>query len=186
MTLRKLTLASVTAAALSLPLIASADSDLGLGAPTSTSANADLDFQIVIPSFIYFQVGSGGNTVDLVNFDLGLAVEEPGSTNSVAGNAGSGVIGVDLRSNAASVQITATGGALNDGGANNIPLTEISVAAGGTIPAPDFGASTGFFPVLGGVLSDTWTFTYDNNNVYPPGTYGGAGTGTVTYTAADF
>jgi hypothetical protein len=187
MTLRKLTLASVTAAALTLPLVASADSDLALGAAGTTAAQAQLNFQIVIPTFVYFQVGTAGaGNVDTVNFDLVAANEEPGSTNPVAGAAGSGAVGVTLRTNAASIRISASSTNLDDGLGNLIPIAEVTAADGGTITVPDFGTDTGLLAPAGVSSSDTWTFTYDNTNVYPAGTYGAAGTGIVTYTAADF
>ena len=36
------------------------------------------------------------------------------------------------------------------------------------------------------IFVSTWTYTYDNSDIYPEGTYGGVNTqgGRVTYTAA--
>ena len=79
-----------------------------------------------------------------------------------------------------------TGGPLTNGGTGTINFTEILTATGGTIGAPALanGAST---PVVVGVtpgtLTDTWTYSYANTTVPEEGTYGGAGVGTVTYTA---
>lgn len=183
MTLRKLIVASAAATAMSAPMLASAESDLSVAAAGSASAQANLDFQIIIPSFIFFQVGSPGVTIDLVTFDVLTANEEPGSGNAVLG---SSAISVDLRTNAANVRIAATGGNMDDGSGNLIPLTDITATAGGTIPVPDFGADTGLFAPVGGILNDTWNFSYDNTAVVPAGTYGGAANGgRVTYTATD-
>lgn len=183
MTLRKLMVASAAATTLCAPMLATAESDLSVAAAGSASAQANLDFQIIIPSFIFFQVGSPGTTIDLVTFDLVTALEEPGSTNPVPG---SSTISVDLRTNASQVRIAASGGDMDDGSGNLIALTDITATAGGTIPVPDFGADTGLFAPVGGVLNDTWSYSYDNTAVVPAGTYGGAANGgRVTYTATD-
>jgi len=175
MTNRPLVLLSAIAAA-SLPAAAIADSELAFGG-AGTTASADLDFEIIIPSFVYFQVGDpNAGTVDTVQFDLtGLSV---GSGTDVPATAGA--VPVVLRSNAANTEIVAdiSAGAPDDGGGNFIPFTEILPTAGGPIPVPAFGGAAINF---GGPmnLTDDWTYTYDNVGSYLPGTY----TTTVTYTA---
>jgi len=187
MTFRKLMLSSVAATAVSVPMLASADSALSIAAPGSASADAHIDFQVVIPSFIFFQLGPAGvGNVSLVSFDVSTDPDGPGSGTAVPGSTS---VGVTLRSNATNVQIAASGGNLDDGGGNTIALGDITPSAGGQVPVPDFGNSTGSFPVaaLGGLLSDTWAFSYDNTAIPAPGTYGGANIngGRVTYTATD-
>jgi hypothetical protein len=175
---RKVLIVSVAAGFAACPMLVSADSDIGVG--NGSTATAQLDFQIVIPEFVYFQVGdaTAGN-VDLVDFDLGVAVgAQPGDGNPVsATGANLGVIPVVLITNAASVDLAATGLDL-DSGTDTLPLADITVVAG-AVPHPVFnGAATN---VAGGVYNDTWTFTYSNPAAAPPavGTY----TTTVTYTA---
>ena len=187
MTLRKLMLSTVAATAVSTPVIATADSDLSIALAGSASAQANLDFAITIPSFIFFQVGSPGSTIDSVSFDLLTANEEPGSTNPVAG---SSTVSVALRTNATNVRIAASGGNMTDtlGGAGSIPLTDITPSsAASDIPVPDFGADTGLIAPSGFNLSDTWSFSYDNTTVVPAGVYGtDTNGGRVTYTVTDF
>lgn len=193
MTLRKLMLTSVTAAAMSAPMLATAESDLAFGAAGATTATVNLDFQIVIPSFIFFQVGAfGAGNIDLVDFNLQTAAETPGSGTGVGRTNGGGVP-VVLSTNATNVRVAASGAGValteTGGGADVIPLAEITGVStgGGAIPVPDFGTDTGL-AVAGGIgVTDTWTFTYDNINVYAAGTYGSStNNGRVIYTAADF
>ena len=76
MNLRKLALASLFTAVAGIPAVTMADSDLGVG-PAAT-ATADLNFSIVIPQFVYFQVGASAvpGNLDTVAFNLGAV--EPG------------------------------------------------------------------------------------------------------------
>ena len=190
MTLRKLTLASVTAAAMCAPMLASADSDLQVGAPGATSAVAHLDFRISIPTYIYFQIGSAA-IVDTVDFDLTAGPTTPG-TGPLA--ATSGPVTVVLRTNATTLNLSATGADLIDGAGNTILLSDITGTAAGTgdIPHPTFnGGSVAVSPVTSDIVTDnieTWTFSYANAAAVPAGVYGdGAGNGSqVTYTIADF
>jgi hypothetical protein len=173
MNLRKLALASLLTATAGIPAVTMADSELDFGA--SASASAELDFQVLIPQFVFFQVGASpvpGN-VDSVVFDL--STTETGSGVDVAD--ASGPVDVVLRSNA---QVTITAPALAGSGPLAAGSTEISaVASNVSIPVPAFGSSAA--PVAGPInATGTWTFTYDNANVYPNGDY----QTTVTYTAA--
>jgi len=181
---RKLMLAAAVAATLSAPMLASADSDLQVG-PTGTAAQVDLGFQITIGDFVYFQVGSAAaGTVDRVDFDLTAGagtVSGAGvafAANGGVGDGADGALNVVLRTNVANVQIAASPGSLAGPGGANIPFADISATDGGVIDVPDFGATITPFPAAPGTLNDTWTYMYDNANVYAPGTY----TGTVTYT----
>jgi hypothetical protein len=180
---RKL-LVSTIAALASSPTLVSADSDIGVGG-TGTTAQANLDFRIVIPDFVYFRVGTvGAGNVDRVDFNLATGLIQPGVGGNVAANGGvgdgaDGVLTIELITNVASVDIdTDTGGGNLTSGANNIPFTKITETDGGVIPMPAFDTNATLSTGLPGSLSDTWSFTYTNDVVYPAGTYDG----TVTYT----
>jgi hypothetical protein len=177
MNLRKLALASLLTAGAGIPAVTLADSDFGIGA--GASAPVDLSFRVVIPQFVYFQIGSSAviGALDEVVFDLSVPPGvEPGDGTDVADS--NSPVPVVLRSNAATVTITAQ--PLAGTGPLALGSTEISgVSSSASIPVPAFGASSA--PVAGPVnASGNWTFTYTNAAVYAAGTY----TDTVTYTAA--
>jgi hypothetical protein len=181
MKLRKITTRLLVMAIAALPPLSMADSQLSIGG-VGTTAQANLDFRIVIPSFIFFQVGSA-LTVDRVDYDLNVGPIQPGAGAPVTATGGlndgaDGNLSIILATNAASVSIAATGGNLTDGGTNNIPFTDITATDTGTIPVPDFGTTITPFAPGGFSLADTWSYVYDNTTVYAAATYNG----TVTYT----
>jgi hypothetical protein len=176
MKLHKLALASLLTATAGIPALTMADSDLGIGA--GASATADLNFSVVIPQFVYFQVGADPTpgSLDTVLFDLAVAGVEPGDGTDVVDT--NSPVPVVLRSNAGTVTISAE--ALADTGPLAAGSTEISASTSNpSIPVPAFGGSAA--PVAGPVAaSGNWIFTYTNAGVYAPGTYDD----TVTFTAA--
>jgi hypothetical protein len=177
--------------AIGLPGSALAESNSAAGA--SPSASARLDFQIVIPGILRFQVGDAGTgNINLIEFQP--AGPTLGDDSEVAATAGSGDLG-----NAGQVTITETnnsgGTGLDNGAGDTIPYSEILTTSGdaGNLPAPVLSnnASNSSQPVISAgtkvtVRNSTWTYTYDNSDIYPEGTYGGVNTqgGRVTYTAA--
>ncbi len=172
---------------------ANADTDFATGA--GATASVDLDFQIVIPRFIYFRVGTVGS-INTINFSPTATEVATGATiNGTGGDAGPGAVNVEVISNGGNITITE----LNDGGgvglidgANNISYAQIITAdTSGNISAPtlsDAGGNTSSIAPAGVTnLSDVWTYTYTNPATPPAaGTYGGsiANGGRVTYTAA--
>jgi len=170
----------------------------GLGAPVN------LDFQIVIPAFIYFQVGSGGVVIDQILFSPTPA-EVANATQDIVGtggDVGGSTVTVSLISNAgvigSGVNITQTNNGANglaniDGTLTYIDYAQIETGTNnGNLPAPlltNGGPNTVNIANTAGVITNEqaeWTYTYDNP-VSPPaaGTYGGnAFGGRVTYTAA--
>ena len=168
------------------PAVADSEFDIGNGALT---ANADLDFEIVIPRFLYLQVGSTGTTVDTVTFDLsGVASIADVDTQIGNGTAVDGdiTVGVRLVSNAGDVDLEAVGSGTGlTNGTETIPWSQITgtAATGGAsgLDVPVVGAAAVTIPATNGVVnrSDTWTFDYENDLLVGGGTY----TGTVTYTA---
>ena len=168
------------------PAVADTEFDIGNGALT---ANADLDFEIVIPRFLYLQVGSTGTTVDTVTFDLsGVASIADVDTQIGNGTAVDGdiTVGVRLVSNAGDVDLEAVGSGTGlTNGTETIPWSQITgtAATGGAsgLDVPVVGAAAVTIPATNGVVnrSDTWSFDYENDLLVGGGTY----TGTVTYTA---
>jgi len=179
----RLLTSAIASALVLLPSLTVADSQLSIGG-AGTTAQANLDFRIVIPSFVYFQIGSAGS-VDRVDYDLNVGPVQPGSGGPIsatggAGDGADGALSITLATNAASVSIGASGGNLNGSGANTIPFGDITAADTGTIPVPDFGTTVTPFAPGGFSLSDTWTYTYDNSTVYQADTYNGTATYTIT------
>ena len=179
---------------------ASADSNFATGGaagPAGAGAAVSLDFQIVIPQFIYFRVGSIG-TIDTIQFaPTADEVATAATTGGTGGDAGPGAVNVSLVSNAGGVDITETnnsgGLGLYDGTANYISYAQINTATNdGNLPAPvlsDPGSnSVSITPTAGSItnIQTIWTYTYINPGTIPAaGTYGGAANGgRVTYTAA--
>lgn len=175
---------------LALPLAASAESNISTGAaPTSINATARVNFSILIPRFIFLQVGTGtllaaNATVDTIDFQPALAVV--GNGTAVAATAGSGNLGnggvtVRVIGNAGNVTLGAAGPANLTSGSNNIPWTQISTAITGGATHPTINGASAAFTATAGVVNvnGTWTYTYLNTATPAAGTY----TGTVTYTA---
>ena len=171
-----------------------ADSSSATGANATASVN--LDFQILIPRYIYFRVGTAG-MVNTINFQPSAAdMATPGAlTNGTGGDAGPGAVNVEVITNAGgTITITPTNNSgalgLSDGGiVNYISYDQIGTGDGGHISAPGL-SDAGGTPVTivsAGVtnLSDIWTYTYINPATPPvAGTYGGSlHGGRVTYTA---
>lgn len=183
MKLTRLVTGALASALVFLPSLTVADSQLSIGG-TGTTAQANLDFRIVIPSFVFFQIGSAGS-VDRVDYDLNVGPVQPGSGGpiSATGGLGDGVDGaltVTLATNAASVSIAASGGNLTGGLGGTLPFADITAADTGTIPVPDFGTTVTPFAPGGLSLTDTWSYTYDNTSVYSADTYNGTATYTIT------
>lgn len=200
--MKNLTPSAIALAVLvAVPFAASAESTFqsttGGGALT---AQAHVDFRINIPKVLFLQVGTGtlyGNNsaVDLIDFTVPAA--NVGDGNAVAatgGDLGSGVVTARVRGNGGNVALTAsTGGALSNGSGSSISYGQITTASdNASLAAPvlaDGASGTVTVAANGfGVVSQDaqWTYSYENDNVVPGGTYGGVNTnnGRVTYTAS--
>jgi len=183
MKIRNLLAATALATTLAAPTTTLADSQLSTGG-AGTTAEANLDFRIIIPNFVFFQIGTLAS-VDRIDFDLTAAPIQPGAGAAVSatGGVGDGVDGavtVNLITNASSISIGASGGDLTNAATDTIPFADITAADGGTIPVPDFGATVSPFAPGGFSLTDTWSYTYDNSSVYNAGTYDGRAVYTIT------
>jgi len=174
-------------AACCLPLGVMAESNSDKTGPTY-SASARLNLQVVIPAFLYFQVGqTGSGSVDTITFSptagqLGSSAPISGAGGNAASGSGADVV---VRGNGGQITITESnnGGGLgfSDGGSNNISLAEISVddSANTSLPTPtlsDTGGNTSQPPLNGGASqvtnqSSTWVYAYNNTTVPEAGTY---------------
>jgi len=162
-------------------------------------ASVNLDFEIIIPRFILFRVGTSGAVIDQIQFAPAadeVANATPGITGT-GGDLGGSTVTASLISNAGGVTITETNNGvtgLGDGTGNFISYGQIDTATNdGNLPAPvlsDAGSnSVSITPNINAAVTNIltqWTYTYNNPGVPPaPGTYGGAANGgRVTYTAA--
>ena len=172
---------------------ANANSDFQTGAAGLT-ATTNLDFQIIIPKFISFQVGSAAATIDMVTFTVPAA--NVGNATAVAGvSSGSNPVPVTIKSNNGNVSLVGTTvGALKNATGDTISFSQIAStsAAPAALPAPtlvDGAASAAVtVPATNKVVntSTTWSFAYANSAIVPVGTYGStvANNARVTYTAS--
>lgn len=178
-----------------------AESNFATGAAAQSAgagASVNLDFQIIIPQFIFFRVGSAA-AIDQITFNpTATDVATPGAiTAGTGGDLLGGRVTLRLVSNAGNIRITennnSVGAGLGNGSGSFISYAQISTATNDpTLPAPtlsDAGGNTSFPTAVGNItnIQTDWLYTY-NNPAIPPeaGTYGaGGGTGgRVTYTAA--
>jgi len=183
-TIRGLALSGVAALGLIAMTPAMAESDFQTGA--NPSASASVDFQINVPRFISFQVGSNGATIDEVVFNVPAANIGDGSDIAAASN---GTLAVSLLGNVGTISLTATTSAALSNGAETISWAEIltsSSDAALNVPAIVDAATGGALNIAANVGASVvnrnadWTFDYSNTDVVGAGTY----TGTVTFTAA--
>lgn len=194
------------AAVLTVPALSYAESNFqsGTGALTATGR---LDFSITVPKALYIRIGTGATlannaTVDLINFTVPAA--NIGNGTPVAATAASG----DLGNGTVTARVIGNNGAITFGSTTTGPLSN---GAGDTISygkiATTVAANTSATPLAAPALADgattnialtpnvgtkvtnldaRWTYTYLNDTVAAPGTYGGVNTnaGRVTYTAS--
>ena len=183
--IRGLALAGVASLGLIAMTPAMADSDFSTGA--TPSASARVDFEVNIPRFIRFQVGSAGATIDEVVFDVAAANVGDGTDVAATTN---GTLAVSLTGNVGTISLDATTTAALTDGPDTISWAEIltsssdaaldvpAIVDAGTGGAEAITANVGTRVVA---RTADWTFGYDNSAVYGAGTY----TGRVTFTAAN-
>jgi hypothetical protein len=194
------------ALALAAPFIANAESTFTTGITTPITAAARLDFQIVIPKVLFLQVGTGtanatNATINQIAFTVPAA--NVGDSSVIAASVGSGDLGngtVTAKVIGNNGTITFTSATL--GALANVAGDTISYAQIGTTVANLTSAVALVHPALADAATTTvtltpasgkimnrdakWTFTYLNQNVVAPGTYGGTNLNNsrVTYTAS--
>ncbi|WP_332748233.1 hypothetical protein [Hydrogenophaga sp.] len=188
---KALLLKTTLALALATPLLASAESQLVVG---PGSATARLDVRVIIPRVLFLAVGTGeagtttDSTIDTLTFDYTPTPAAVGSGTASAGQA----VNVRVRGNNGQIALTAaTTGALTNATADTIPWSQIAATSdlpalpSPAIPLTGTGASSNVTLNTGKVTdrSAVWTFSYLNDAVVAPGTYGTTN-GRVTYTAS--
>ncbi len=166
------------------------------------TASARLNFSIVIPTFLYLQVGTGtpytnNATIDTILFDMTSNVSAIGTGAVQAGTGGdllAGSVTARVLGNhfTAAVNLSATTTGAMSNGTDTISWSEISVAAPtaivvvpaapatlahpGSLAAPfaDGAATTVSLTPVNKVINQAakWTFSYKNTTVPAPGTYG--------------
>ena len=183
--IRGLAFAGVASLGLIAMTPAMAESDFSTGA--TPSAAARVDFEVNIPRFIRFQVGSAGATIDEVVFDVAAANVGDGTDVAATTN---GTLAVSLTGNVGTISLDATTTAALTDGPDTISWAEIltsssdaaldvpAIVDAGTGGAESITANVGTRVVA---RTADWTFGYDNSAVYGAGTY----TGRVTFTAAN-
>ena len=183
--IRGLAFAGVASLGLIAMTPAMAESDFSTGA--TPSAAARVDFEVNIPRFIRFQVGSAGATIDEVVFDVAAANVGDGTDVAATTN---GTLAVSLTGNVGTISLDATTTAALTDGPDTISWAEIltsssdaaldvpAIVDAGTGGAEAITANVGTRVVA---RTADWTFGYDNSAVYGAGTY----TGRVTFTAAN-
>lgn len=206
MNARSIALKAAVALAVAAPMLANAESAFTTGAGTPITASARLDFQIVIPKMLFLQVGTGtanaaNATINQIAFTVPAANVGDSSVISASagsGDLGNGIVTAKVAGNNGNITFTSTTlGALNNGSGDTISYGQISTAAAtltsATVlahPTLADGATTTvtLTPASGKVIQRDakWTYTYLNQNVVAPGTYGGvnANNSRVTYTAS--
>jgi hypothetical protein len=180
--------AGAAIAVAALPLTTYAESNVTTGGGT-ISATARVNFSIVIPRFIWLQVGTGtllaaNATIDTISFTPAVAVVGNGipvAATAGSGNLGNGTVTARIIGNAGNVTLGATGPANLVSGTNTIPWTQIAIAAAGGATHPTINGANATFTAVANVVNvnGTWTYSYLNTLTPASGTY----TGQVLYTA---
>ena len=188
------------------PLLANAESAFTTGAGSPITASAKLDFQITIPKVLFLQVGTGtanaaNATVNKIDFTVPAVNVGDASViaaTAASGDLGNGTVTAKVVGNNGVITFSSTTlGALGNGAGDSISYAQIGTAVANLTsatalahPALADGATTTvtLTPVVGKIMNRDakWTFTYLNQNVVAPGTYGGvnANNSRVTYTAS--
>jgi hypothetical protein len=197
---------TAVAFAIAAPLLAHAESQFTTGAGSPITASAHLDFLITVPKVLFLQVGTGTNmaanaTINQIAFTVPGA--NLGDSTVIAATAGSGDLGsgtvtAKVIGNNGTITFTSTtAGALGNGAGDTISYAQIATAVATLTsatalahPALADAATTTvtLTPASGKVINRDakWTYTYLNQNVVAPGTYGGVNTNNsrVTYSAS--
>ncbi len=182
-----------------------AESNIVSGNASPLTATARLDFQVTIPKLLYLRVGTGtdlatNTAVNLISFAVPAASLGNGAAvaaTAASGDLANGAVTARVIGNNGNVTLTSTtSGALSNGNGDTISYGQILTTAttlnsATALPAPalaDSATTTQTVAAVNNVVNRDarWTYTYRNQAVVAPGTYGGANVnnGRVTYTAS--
>jgi hypothetical protein len=189
--IRNTIVASAVAAALAVPLAAQAESNFTTGNTANITATARVNFSVVIPKFVFVQVGTGpvsplltpNATVDTVSFAVPAA--NVGDGSDVAGTGGNltgGAVTVRVVGNNGNMTLGAVGSGTGlDSAGDIIPWSQILTNVTGSTAHPPIGGAAVTYTATSKIVNaaGTWTYAYDNSVTPPAGTF----TGVVTYTA---
>jgi len=181
MKLMRTTVATAVAIAATLPLASHAASSFDTTSPYSTTV--DLNFNVVIPTYIFLRVGSAVGVNTLVFSPTVSYLETPSAVLPTGGDVSGSDLTIAARGNAGNMTLAASNLANLVSGGNNIPTSTLTASnPTGSITVPAFGGNVSLTAGANGTFnqSGTWRYVWTNpaNTVYPPGTY----VGTATYT----
>ncbi len=189
MRFRKAVIATAMVTAITLPLAARAESNFTTGGGANITATARVNFSVVIPKFVFLQVGTGtflaaNATIDTITFNVPAANVGNGvavAATAGSGNLGNGAVTVRVIGNNGNMTLGATGPANLLSGTDTLAWTQIATAVtGGATHPPVNGAAVTYTATNKVVnVNGTWTYTYLNAAAIAAGTY----TGQVLYTA---
>ncbi len=175
------------AAALAVPFAAQAESNFTTGSGANITATARVNFSVVIPKFVFLQVGTGtfmaGNTtIDTITFNVPAA--NVGDSSVIAGTGGNltgGSVTVRVIGNNGNMTLGATAPATLLSGTDTLAWTQIATAVTGGATHPPINGAAVTYTATNKVVNvnGTWTYTYLNAAAIAAGTY----TGQVLYTA---
>ena len=155
-----------------------AESDVGI----DSNAVVHLDFQVRLPQILYLRIGTSGATIDTVGFDV---KDVPENQSTVDGDNSPEVRVGAIVANNATVTLSADSSTDMVGSTTgtNMPFSTISCSGSGSFSSVSLTfngtASQQIWQGTGrGFRSGTFSYTYANSYDYPPDTYDG----TVTYT----
>jgi hypothetical protein len=141
-------------------------------------AQVQLQFRITIPQILSLQIGQEGNAIDTIGFTL---TDLPGTGRVTGDPQRIPVKAVGLVPRGQTVALTVDSASPLSNGAQVIPFTNISWQATGDFPAGGFSGRPN--QKVGqwngpGDRQGYYSFSYQNLNYFPPGTY----VGRVVYT----
>ena len=177
------------AAAVTLPLSVHAESNITTGGGANITATARVNFSVVIPKFVFLQVGTGtfmaaNATIDTITFSVPAASVgngTPVTATAGSGNLGNGGVTVRVIGNNGNMTLGATGPANLVSGTDTMPWTEVATAITGGATHPTINGANATFTATNKVVNvnGTWVYSFLNTAPRASGTY----TGQVLYTA---
>ena len=149
-----------------------AESDVGI----NSDAVVRLDFQVNLPQILYLRIGTSGETIDTVTFNV---TDVPQNQPTVDGDNSPEVRVGAIVADGATVILSADSSTDMVGSTTNMPFTTISCSGTNSFSSVNdlaFDGTTNQQIWQGtgrGWRSGTFSYTYANSYDYPPDTYNG-------------